>query len=483
MPNAAQGPWTAILVGHQWPADSTLETLAAGARNRHAVGMAFDSYAESLRSTSQTFLGMQEGATAQDARQAFASGERHARMVSDKNIAKKTALQQAHSATSELRSHLAEIAERGNGHIQGILDSKLPHAEKVAHLVDLVAQAQTEANVRAAACSQAMLGSIQSVLNESRSGLPAREFAAMHGVELGRNYASANTESIRSDVSAALASGGSSVTSRPGHTAPHAGAPGQARPLASYGHERRGPVTMSATTTAQPSERMGGPTTAHPVATTMAGGRAVLAAAVAERPVAAAGAKTDRRLRLIVEALARQEPRLRWSAGNCPDGNTLLTTDLAAGWIPPNIGVPPAVRVPTPRERGEGLRSATLVVTYEPGQYLPPVSEPVATQPVTSHARVENLELALFQAIRTRHGLPRLAHTLAGALCARTSYPLSEVLLLEEHLGSTGQSVLNSYPAVDPVEVGNWQLLACVDALLREEPTTAAYHFGWFHRD
>ena len=41
--------------------------------------------------------------------------------------------------------------------------------------------------------------------------------------------------------------------------------------------------------------------------------------------------------------------------------------------------------------------------------------------------------------------------------------------------------VLTDYPDhVDTAKVGNWQLLATIDALIKNEKTAANYHFAWF---
>jgi hypothetical protein len=41
--------------------------------------------------------------------------------------------------------------------------------------------------------------------------------------------------------------------------------------------------------------------------------------------------------------------------------------------------------------------------------------------------------------------------------------------------------VLDSYPdAVDGQDVGNWQLLAAIDALLDHDKVSANYHLAWF---
>jgi hypothetical protein len=41
--------------------------------------------------------------------------------------------------------------------------------------------------------------------------------------------------------------------------------------------------------------------------------------------------------------------------------------------------------------------------------------------------------------------------------------------------------VLAAYPdGVDAADVGNWQLLAAIDALLAKQQTILKYHFAWF---
>ncbi len=61
---------------------------------------------------------------------------------------------------------------------------------------------------------------------------------------------------------------------------------------------------------------------------------------------------------------------------------------------------------------------------------------------------------------------PRLAHTLAKAASTGTGYLDSEVELLREHLAKVATKVLGDYPPdhVDTASVGNWQLLATIDA-------------------
>ena len=208
------------------------------------------------------------------------------------------------------------------------------------------------------------------------------------------------------------------------------------------------------------------------------------------RPTAipAARGESETRLRRLLGAVARQQPRLRWAVGDLEDGDTVLVTDLAAGWIPPGIDIPAGVRLLQP-PGGTGdlatlLGPATSSLTYQPGQRLPPADgdEPI---PMSGTARqgtpVDDLGWRLTRATKWRDGLPRLAHTIARAASARSGVLDSEVELLGEHLGSITRSVLDRYP--DPTggpDIGNWQLLATIDAVLLGETTTADYHFAWF---
>lgn len=94
---------------------------------------------------------------------------------------------------------------------------------------------------------------------------------------------------------------------------------------------------------------------------------------------------------------------------------------------------------------------------------------------------VADLGWELAQATKWRDGLPRLAHTLAKAATARTGCLDSEVALLRAHLDAVARTVLSHYPdKVDPAQVGNWQLLATIDALINGEKSSANYHFAWF---
>jgi hypothetical protein len=230
-----------------------------------------------------------------------------------------------------------------------------------------------------------------------------------------------------------------------------------------------------------------------------AASQASAAAGLAERAFAAtaigaaagAGAAhhaAKERLQRLLDAVARQQPKLNWAIGEREDGTTLLATDLAGGWVPPGVEIPTGVTLLVPRARTGDLEamlgSTAITAAYRPGQYLPPAK---VTEPVSMSIRardtntVDELGWELSQATKWRDGLPRLAHTLAKAVSARTGHLDSEVQLLRDYLDSIARLVIGRYPdSVNPAQVGNWQLLATIDALINDEKTLANYHFAWF---
>lgn len=204
---------------------------------------------------------------------------------------------------------------------------------------------------------------------------------------------------------------------------------------------------------------------------------------------ASAQATAQARLQRLVDFVARQEPRLRWAAGDRPDGTTVLVTDLASGWIPPDIEIPAAVQLLDPaRRRGDIetlLGEVTVTAGYTPVHYLPPADEDTEPIPTSPRPRqgpvVDELGWELGQATKWRDGLPRLAHTLAKAASTGTGILESEIELLREQLVSIRDQVLNAYPDdVDAAAVANWQLLASIDALAAADKIGASYHFAWF---
>jgi hypothetical protein len=217
------------------------------------------------------------------------------------------------------------------------------------------------------------------------------------------------------------------------------------------------------------------------------GAQAVVATATgAVAGAASADATARARLQRLVAAVARQQPRLAWAAGDRPDNTTVLATDLASGWIPPGIDLPTAVTLLQPaRRRGDleaMLGEVSVAAGYTPIHHLPDEDEPPAISPRPRHApAIDELGWELSQATQWRDGLPRLAHTLAKAASAGTGVLDSEVDLLHEHLKKISTQVLDSYPdRVDAHDVGNWQLLAAIDALVAGDRTAANYHLAWF---
>jgi hypothetical protein len=194
------------------------------------------------------------------------------------------------------------------------------------------------------------------------------------------------------------------------------------------------------------------------------------------------------RLQRLLAAVARQEPRLAWAIGDRSDETTVLVTDLARGWIPPGIEIPAAVTLLEPaRRRGDIealLGEVKLAAGYVPGDYRldPDADEPVPSSPRPRHApEVEELSWQLSQATHWRDGLPRLAHTLARAASRGTGVLESEAEQLHQALTTLADRVLDRYPdAVDADQVGNWQLLAAIEALVAEDKGAANYHLAWF---
>ncbi|WP_428342467.1 DUF5632 domain-containing protein [Mycobacterium sp.] len=216
-------------------------------------------------------------------------------------------------------------------------------------------------------------------------------------------------------------------------------------------------------------------------------GKAVMAGAGGAVAGAVSADATERnRLQRIVDAVARQEPRLAWAAGDRPDDTTVLVADLAGGWIPPGIDIPSAVTLLEPgRRRGDLevlLGEVKLAVTHTPDRYVPEANEPVPTSPRPRHApEIEELGWELGSATLFRDGLPRMAHTLAKAASSGTGVDGPEVEKLRQYLDDIGERVVAAYPdEVDPKDLGNWQLLAAIEALVRGNRSDANYHLAWF---
>lgn len=762
MSDLPPGEWSELLVGHQWPGVDSLATLTSAATSRGSISNEFSSYADTLQSIRNETLAHQEGITAEDARHAFQTGETSARAVSERNSAAQTSYDSAHRSTQYLRTQLSEIARDGNAAIEDIQRSKDPLPIKLGKIVDVVSDAQTQANIRAAACSDRLFADIQQILDSEDLGASARQFAKTNGVDVERAFSSPSESSIRDQVSTLIektgadststdpsgggaelmsggntteadqasvsgksgfvsggntsestssagtapvstsnqatklpsaATAGSNTTPTPGsrtegsshlaysanvrggttppgldntppgvpqpglpatvtgggsndmsglgpsaggsslpsitpqspslpsataststpanaltpdgfaqnfnagsqagnpmsagtealsnsaahamqpqtplhpesmaappfasttpsaggplfenaHAAPAFDPPAPAAPpadatptymaapaapaapvmsstaapavpqgpLPAYGADLR-PPAATAPAAPPPGPLAASPASApvHPSNASPLSQPAVVRqqpaplatpahtpAGIAENAVAATGTgaisgaaaaqtRAQQRLQRLVDAVARQEPKLSWAVGDRDDATTVLTTDLASGWIPPHVEIPTGITLLTPGRRNRTLEAllgeTTLTAAYAPGQYIPPAddAEPV---PTSIRARdtddVDELGWELSQATKWRDGLPRLAHTLAKAVSTRTGYLDSEADLLREHLATVAARVIADYPDADVIDIGHWQLLATIDALIKDEKTAANYHFAWF---
>lgn len=195
------------------------------------------------------------------------------------------------------------------------------------------------------------------------------------------------------------------------------------------------------------------------------------------------------RLRRLSGFVARQEPRLNWAVGEHPDGTTVLVTDLAHGWIPPDIELPEGVRLLEPGRRAGKVSAlvgdATCSVVYSPGDSLGWSTDPAATkssaQPRVLPA-INDLGRQLDQATHRRDGLPRTVHTLARAAAAGTRVIDDEIDLLRVHLDTARHQMLVQYPDVEHWLLLNSMLLAATERSVTGDLISANYHLAWFQK-
>lgn len=720
MTDLPPGRWSNLVVGHQWPRQTSLAVIADAEANRHAIGVAYEGYANEIAAIRSRTLANQRGLAADSAQAAFLLGEESSHNASERNLAKASAYSSAHSAVAELRSNLREIAQRVNDDIHQISLSGEPYQTKLNKVVAIVVAGQSEANLKAAIHSDNILDAIQRVLRTTEVESSSREFAHNNGVDLGGVYRSCGSDIIRDQASSLLsealrnsaasneapeslatvttagntthlethspvhdaspnslagnttrgntapvtsihlpkvediplkvaAGAGDTTTAPPMRPQPiaqmtptHGGVPlGTASPIgrepatpfasdirsatptaslptdrptplsptdvahgfnavtpasapvsagteavsanavhaahqtpthtpampapptapftpvatspeAAVAHAavdapapppviaapqqpmQAGALAQPATPVSMPAQPAGSlpaygadlrapaattpaasPTPAAPMSAHLSGSAtsalgqpsvvrhqsvpppATTATALTERAVAAtatgsaagaaaAHATAQLRLQRLLASVARQAPKLGWAIGDRTDQTTVLTTDLASGWIPPDIQIPSGVILLTPENRSGSLAGllgeTTLTATHIPGQPLPQDNAeppPTSTRPRQT-APVDDLHWELAQATKWRDGLPRLAHTLARAISSDTGYLDSEVQLLREALAGVAKEAISSYPNTDTNFIGNWQLLATIEALINNENVSANYHLAWF---
>ncbi len=325
---------------------------------------------------------------------------------------------------------------------------------------------------------------------------------------------------------AATPTGGEGMTVAPavvtsGPAAPAAVGPAlPAGPLPAYGSDLRPPVVTAPAMPPLPSTPVSGAPVAPSASTspsaggplvspveraasvaaagkagasgsTVAGASALSAGAGAASGAAAGRAVEQQRLQRLVDAVARQEPRLSWAAGLRDDGTTNFVTDLAGGWIPPHIRLPAGVTLlePTSRRHDAGvldlLGAVVVAAAHEPNAYIeePDSDPPRLTGDRTARSAaptVDELGPTLVDAVRRRDGLPRIAQAVAAPATRNTGVGENEHALLRTSISDVQSAVLSAYPHHDPAAVGDWMLLAAIEALIDGHEYLANYHMAWF---
>ncbi len=207
-------------------------------------------------------------------------------------------------------------------------------------------------------------------------------------------------------------------------------------------------------------------------------------------PAAQPGPDSER-LQRLVEFMARQEPGLRWAAGDRANRTTVVTTDIADGWIPPGVAVPADVRLLPPGRRAGDVAAllghTTVWATYAPGDPLGwSFGWETEFDPTASSVKprrlppVDNLGWLLCGATQLRDGLPPTVHTLARSGAERTGIDETEVAGLREHLDDARVQLLAGYPDIDHVLLLNCMLLASTEGIATGDWITANYHFAWY---
>lgn len=224
----------------------------------------------------------------------------------------------------------------------------------------------------------------------------------------------------------------------------------------------------------------------------MVGASAMSAATGATAGAVSSRAAEQQRLQRLVDAVARQEPRLSWAAGLRDDGTTtLLVTDLAGGWIPPHVRLPAHVTLLEPAARRPDanvvdlLGAVVVAAAHEHNTYVAE-SDPEAPalngdRPARSAIPpIDEFGPALVEAVRRRDGLPRIAQAIAAPAVRKTGVLESEVELLRICIDDIQQSVLNVYPHHEVAAVEDWMLLSAIGAMIEGHEYLANYHLAWF---
>ncbi|WP_155911727.1 MULTISPECIES: DUF5632 domain-containing protein [unclassified Mycolicibacterium] len=192
-----------------------------------------------------------------------------------------------------------------------------------------------------------------------------------------------------------------------------------------------------------------------------------------------------------VTVVARQEPALAWAAGLRDDETTtLLTTNLAGGWIPPYIRLPAGVTLLAPAARRRDVSATDLLgpvtvsAAYNPPGYIAdrrPDDPPLTGERARYGPRVDEFGPALVEAITRRSGLPAWVQFAAKAATRGTG--VYEIEQLRRELEDVRSATINAYREHKPdlpQLVGNWMLLAAIEAAADGHQDAAHYHMAWY---
>lgn len=284
-------------------------------------------------------------------------------------------------------------------------------------------------------------------------------------------------------------------------------------PLPAYGSDIRPPVVSAPPVAGPVGPVAGTPVAASPASSPSAGAGAPVVSAVdrsgaggvggqnasasgvagaamaAGMTGAAAGAAGEhaakkQRLQRLVDAVARQAPKLSWAAGERDDGSTLLVTDFASGWIPPNVRIPAGVdRVLAPSRRRSDvgvvdlLGSVMVAAAHERHGFI---SEPGSDEPaLTADLRVRKVEPIdevgpKLADIINRGDFPSTVK-LAGRTVSR-QYKLegNELEGFRQQMAIIQQEVLAGRRSAS-----DWMLCAAIDALNEGHRELGQYHLAW----
>lgn len=318
-------------------------------------------------------------------------------------------------------------------------------------------------------------------------------------------------------ASAPMTSGPTPMSSAPVSAGPAA----PSGPLPGYGADLRPAAGAATGVPAAPAGAPAAPTTPPPGSTTPASGGATVASS-GDRPApgrpspaaggqsgaamaggmaaggtAGAGAGTAAKrlaehqdLQRKVDAVARQAPNLAWAAGLRDDETTIVVaTDVAGGWIPPTVKLPPGVTLLDPAHRRRGTSAVDLLgaviaaATHEPNTYIteagPHDPVPGSGERARYGQHLDELGPTLIDVTGASTRLPRIVQTVAQAMARRSGVADNEVELFRQVVTDTAARVLSAYPEHAPRDVADWMLLASIDALIEGSEELARYHLAW----